>query len=168
MTNTDSPSRDFTLTWTLDATPADVFRAWTDPDHLQWFYNDRNPIPSTPIELDLRVGGVWRQQMVIDASNDYITGGVYREIVPDEKLVFSWGATGGWPELDPERLDDSPLVTVTLEQVHGRTEMCVRVDLPANLSEDRVQHWLSLGIRDGWRQTVDRLAAEFARTPTSA
>ena len=38
MTNTESPSRDFTLTWTLDATPADVFRAWTDPEHLQWFY----------------------------------------------------------------------------------------------------------------------------------
>ena len=90
--------RDFTLTWTLDATPADVFRAWTNPEHLQWFYNDRNPIPGTPIGLDLRVGGVWRQEMVIDASKTYITGGVYREIVPDEKLVFAWGATGGWPK----------------------------------------------------------------------
>ena len=39
--------------------------------------------------------------MVISESTDYITGGVYREIVADEKLVFSWGASGGWPELDP-------------------------------------------------------------------
>ena len=46
----------------------------------------------------------------------YFTGGVYREIVPDEKLVFAWGATDGWPQLDLERLDDSPLVTVTLSQ----------------------------------------------------
>jgi uncharacterized protein YndB with AHSA1/START domain len=129
---------------------------------------DFNPIPGTPIELDLRVGGVWRQHMVIDTTNDYMTGGVYREIVPDEKLVFSWGATGGWPALDPDRLDDSPLVTVTLEQVGGHTEMCVRVDLPANLSGDGVQHWLSLGIRDGWRQTVDRLASDLARTATAA
>jgi uncharacterized protein YndB with AHSA1/START domain len=34
MTNADTVQRDFTLTWTLDAPPADVFRAWTDPEHL--------------------------------------------------------------------------------------------------------------------------------------
>ena len=33
------------------------------------------------------------QHMVIDESNAYFTGGVYLEIVPDERLVFSWGAT---------------------------------------------------------------------------
>jgi uncharacterized protein YndB with AHSA1/START domain len=157
--------RGFTLTWTLDAAPAEVFQAWTDPEHLDWFYNDRNPIPDEPIELDLRVGGVWRQTMVIDAATAYVTGGVYREIVPDEKLVFSWGATGGWPELDPERLDDSPLVTVLLSQRGGRTEMLLTVELPAGLSDDDVRHWLSLGIRDGWRQTVNRLAVALAGTP---
>ena len=104
---------EFTLTWTLDASPADVFEAWTDPDQLEWYYNDHQPIPTEPIELDLRVGGAWRQLMVINRSTIYMTGGVYREIVPDEKLVLAWGATGGWPELDPDRLDDSPQVTVT-------------------------------------------------------
>jgi uncharacterized protein YndB with AHSA1/START domain len=167
MTNTDNPQREFTLTWTLDAPPAEVFQAWTDPDHLHWFYNDDNPIPSEPIEVDLRVGGIWRQQMVIDQGTAYVTGGVYREIVPDEKLVFAWGATGGWPELDPDRLDDSPIVTVTLTSVRERTEMSVRVELPASLSEDRAREWLSLGIRDGWRDTVDRLAAALASTSTA-
>ena len=93
--------RTFTVTWTLDAPAAEVFRAWTEPDKLDWFYNDTMPVPDEPIELDLRVGGVWRQQMVISESTAYPTGGVYREIVRDEKLVFSWGAEGGWPELDP-------------------------------------------------------------------
>ena len=167
MTNTGRARRDFTLMWTLDSPPKDVFRAWTDPDHLEWFYNESNPIPSEPIELDLRVGGVWRQRMVIDESTAYVTGGVYREIVPDEKLVFAWGATGGWPELDPDRLDDSPLVTVLLSQVGGRTEMMVHVELPASLSEARVEEWLSMGVRDGWRDTVNRLVAELARTPTA-
>jgi uncharacterized protein YndB with AHSA1/START domain len=167
MTNTDRTRRDFTLTWTLDAPPAEVFRAWTDPDHLGWFYNDNNPMPSEPIELDLRVGGSWRQQMVIDGSTAYVTGGVYREIVRDEKLVFAWGAADGWPKLDPDQLDDSPLVTVTFNHVHGSTQMNLHVELPASLSEDRVQEWWSIGIRDGWRDTVDRLAAELARTPTA-
>lgn len=167
MTNTHRPQRDFTLTWMLDAPPAEVFRAWTDPDHLHWFYNDDNPVPTEPIEVDLRVGGTWRQQMVVDRTTAYVTGGVYREIVPDEKLVFSWGATGGWPELDPDRLDDSPLVTVMLSQARGRTQMIVRVELPASLSEDRVQEWWSMGIRDGWRDTVDRLAAALVSTSTT-
>jgi uncharacterized protein YndB with AHSA1/START domain len=167
MTTTGRTRRDFTLTWTLDAPPAEVFQAWTDPDHLHWFYNDGNPIPKEPIQLDLRVGGVWRQRMVIDETTAYVTGGVYREIVPGEKLVFSWGATGGWPELDPDRLDDSPLVTVTLRQVRGRTKMTVHVELPASLSAERAQEWLSMGIRDGWRDTVDRLAAELAPIPTA-
>ncbi len=168
MTNTDSPQREFTLTWTLDAPPPDVFRAWTDPEHMQWFYNPDAPAPTEPLQVDLRVGGAWRQHMVIDATTDYVTGGVYREIVPDEKLVFTWGATGGWPELDPDRLDDSPLVTVTLTGSSERTEMSVRVELPAGLSEDGVREWLSMGIRDGWRDTVDRLAAVFAKTSTTA
>jgi len=38
--------RQFTLTWTLDAPPPDVFRAWTDPAYLDWFYNDAQPRPA--------------------------------------------------------------------------------------------------------------------------
>ena len=154
--------RDLTFTWTLDASRADVFRAWTNPDHLQWFYNPEQPIPTEPIELDLRVGGIWRQRMVISERTEYMTGGVYREIVPDEKLVFVWGATDGWPELDPERLDESPLVTVALSEVGGRTQMTLCMELPASLSQAQVQEWFDMGIRDGWRDTVDRLVTSLA------
>ena len=163
MTTTDHTAGEFTLSWTLDASPADVFRAWTDPDHLGWYYNDAQPIPSEPIELDLRVGGVWRQYMVIDEDTAYFTGGIYREIVQDEKLVFAWGATDGWPKLDPDLLGDSPLVTVTLERVGERTELTVHVELPRNAADDGLRQWWSM-IRDGWLDTVDRLAAQLERT----
>jgi uncharacterized protein YndB with AHSA1/START domain len=166
MTTTGTARRDFTLTWTLDAPRADVFRAWTDPAHLGWYYNDHQPLPDEEIELDLRVGGVWRQTMIIDDENAFVTGGVYREIVPDERLVFAWGATDGWPKLDPEQLDESPRVTVTLDQADGRTEMTVHVELPASFSGERVEEWFSSGVLEGWRDTVDRLAAALARTAT--
>ena len=45
--------------------------------------------------------------MVIDESTNFVTGGIYREIVEDERLVFTWGATDGWPKIDPERLDEA-------------------------------------------------------------
>jgi len=154
-------SRELTFTWSLDASRGEIFRAWTDPSQLDWFYNDNQPIPDEPIELDLRVGGVWRQTMVIDEDTSYVTGGVYREIVPDEKLVFAWGATGGWPELDPERLDESPLVTVALSESGGRTQMTLCMELPENLSRRQLEEWWTLGIQDGWRITVDRLAARL-------
>jgi uncharacterized protein YndB with AHSA1/START domain len=161
-------SREFTLTWTLDAPAENVFRAWTDPGHLAWFYNDEQPIPDEPIEVDLRVGGAWRQHMVIDERTAYVTGGVYREIVPDEKLVFSWGATGGWPALDPERLDDSPLVTVLLSRLGARTQLTLHVELPTSFSgEGMLEGWFG-HIQSGWRDTVDRLAAGLALTGSSA
>jgi len=163
-----STDRTFTLTWTLDAPPADVFRAWTDPDELGWFYNDAMPVPAEPIELDLRVGGVWRQQMVIDESTAYPTGGVYREIVRDEKLVFSWGAEGGWPELDPDRPGDSPLVMVTLSQAGARTDMTVTVELPESMSAAGMPEGWFGHIRQGWNDTVDRLAASLAGAPITS
>lgn len=109
----------------------------------------------------MRVGGLWRQRMVIDQETAYFTGGVYREIVPDEKLVFAWGATDGWPQLELDRLDDSPLVTVTFEQIDDRTALTVHVEVPSGLPDDGLPGWWSMA-RDGWRDTVDRLAAELA------
>jgi uncharacterized protein YndB with AHSA1/START domain len=78
------------------------------------------------------------------------------------RLVFSWGAAGGWPELDPDRLDESPLVTVTLAQDGGRTEMTVHVELPGTFSADDMPEVWFGDIRTGWRDTVERLAAELA------
>lgn len=161
-------TRKFTLTWTLDAPAAEVFRAWTDPAHLDWFYNDQFPVPPEPIELDLRVGGAWRQQMIVDEDTSYVTGGVYREIVPDEKLAFSWGAVGGWPELDPDRPDDSPFVTVSLKQLDGRTEMTVHVEIPETVSAERMPPGWFDHIAAGWLETVDRLAAHLTTTPAGA
>ena len=151
-------ARSFSFGWTLDAPREQVFRAWTDPARLGWFYNPDQPIPDEPIELDLRVGGAWRQMMVIDPDTRYVTGGVYREIVGDERLVFAWGATDGWPKLDPADLDAGPQVTVTFAAVGGRTELTVRMDMPATMADDGVPSWWKYA-EVGWRVTVDRLAA---------
>jgi uncharacterized protein YndB with AHSA1/START domain len=159
MTSTDV-ARDFTLTWTLDAPAETVFGAWTDPERLGWYFNPTQPIPDEPIELDLRVGGVWRQMMVIDEDTSYFTGGVYREIVPNERLVFAWGATDGWPQLDLDDLDGSPQVTLVLAQTGAGTELTIHVELPADLPADGVPGWWPL-VRGGWSDTVDRLAAEL-------
>lgn len=161
MTATYDLKRGFTITRLLDAPRDVVFQAWTDASCLHWFFNPKQ-VPATPIHVDLRVGGEWRQEMVLDDRTRYVTGGVYREIVPNERLVFTWGARGGWPALDPDRLDDAPLVTVTLRTVGEKTEMVLTLRLADHLSDEKVREWMSSGMREGWTQTLARLLAQTA------
>jgi uncharacterized protein YndB with AHSA1/START domain len=150
--------RSFTLTRILDAPPAHVFRAWTDPARLGWFFNPGQPIPDDPVEVDLRVGGTWRQRMVVEDATIYTTGGIYRDIDPDERLVFAWGAVDGWPELDPDDLDAGPNVTVSFAPVGDEaTRMTVTVSLADSVPDLTVHEWLARGIREGWSETIDRL-----------
>jgi uncharacterized protein YndB with AHSA1/START domain len=66
-----------------------------------------------------------------------------------------------WTDLD--RLDDGPLVTVTLAQTNGRTEMTLVLELPASFSADEMPEGWFDHMQVGWRDTVDRLAAALAR-----
>lgn len=155
--------RGLTLQRIFNAPPDLVFEAWTDPAYLDWFFNPDNldKLTTHPVSVDLRVGGQWRQQMVISPDNQYFTGGVYREIVPGKKLVFHWGAVGGWPELDLENLDASPLVTIHLAPRGEQTVMDFHVQFPDHMTEERVDWWLACGMVEGWNMTIDRLVAVY-------
>lgn len=165
MTSTGS-ARGFTLTRDLPATRHQVFAAWTEPEHLAWFYNPAMPTPTTPIEVDLRVGGVWRQQMSVNEDLEYPTGGVYLEIVPDERLVFRWGAAGGWPDLTGPLEQQAPVVTVELFDSPEGTRLELGVAFSDHLEGDEVRSLIEGGTRDGWGATIDRVALSTAITST--
>jgi uncharacterized protein YndB with AHSA1/START domain len=154
--------REFTVVRTLSGTPAEVFAAWTDPSQLIWFLNpDTTPLDE-PITVDLRVGGQWRLRMKHD-DLDYVTGGIYREIVPNERLVFEWGAVDGWPLLDPEKPDDAPIVTLAFrDNGDGTTTQTLHSSLPESMSETRATEWMSTGMLEGWGMTIDRLVSRLA------
>ena len=157
MAPTYGRGRGFVLTRMLDAPPDVVWQAWTDPRHLDWFFNPETT-PGHPTSVDLRVGGAWRQHMVENAERQYMTGGIYREIVPNRRLVFSWGASGGWPDTDEA---SGPLVTVELTPDGERTRMEVALRLPDQLSEAEVRAWLDMGVEAGMAMTIDRLVAKL-------
>ena len=156
--------RGFTMTRHIAAPRTEVFAAWTRPGGLHWFADAPEGVDDEA-SVDLRPGGAWRVHLYEGggSTRHYVTGGIYTEVVPDERLVFAWGAVGGWPEADPDRLDDVPLVTVTLrdEVLEGGepgTGMTVRVGFADSVPAAEVERWLSLGIRGGWSDTIDRLA----------
>ena len=152
--NTTPPS--VTLTRILDAPRYLVWAAWTQPAHLGWYLNPGQETDA-PIEVDLRVGGTWRVEMVETPEKRYFTGGIYRRIEPEQVLEFTFGAVGGWPELSGDAVDAAPIVTITLDELAGSTEMTLDMRFPAHIDAERVQQWLDLGMEDGWRQTIDRL-----------
>ena len=150
----------FQLERWIRAAPQAVFDAWTTASRLGWFFNPRMPRPDAPIEVDLRVGGVWRQMMVIDAETQYVTGGVYLEIVPGRRLVFAWGAVDGWPRLDLDRLDHAPRVSVTFQPERDGTRMTLDVDVPDSLASDQALAHMMQAVQSGWRDTIERCLAE--------
>lgn len=160
MTSSYERNNGFTLTRMLDAPPDMVFQAWTEPKYLDWFFNPETT-PGHPTTVDLRVGGAWRQHMVENETKQYMTGGIYREIVPNKKLVFLWGASGGWPDTDE---GNGPEVTVELAPVGQQTRMDVTLRLPDQLSAAEVQAWLDMGIEPGMSMTIDRLVQKFAKS----
>jgi uncharacterized protein YndB with AHSA1/START domain len=84
----DAPTS-LTITRTLPATAEQVFAAWTTPEALKrWSApgNLTNPV----VEVDLRVGGRYRIDMAAPDGTVHRVTGVYKEIDPPRRLVYTW------------------------------------------------------------------------------
>lgn len=76
------------VTSRLVAAPALVYRAWTEPELVaKWWAGQRGEMRS--VEIDLRVGGMWRYVMVASGGFEVAFHGTYREVVDGERLVSS-------------------------------------------------------------------------------
>src|SRR5437868_4838285 len=95
-----------TLKRRLKARPEAVFNAWIDPKKVaRWFSPGEHE--SVRVEADPRVGGRYNFVMRAPDGEEHDVRGVYREVVPNEKLVFTWA----WKST-PER---ESLVTITFK-----------------------------------------------------
>lgn len=95
------------------ATPERVWRAWTNPQALsRWF---GSPGSVTTAELDVRVGGRWRITSAAPGGETHEVSGVYQEVVPHRRLVFTWA----WRST-PERVSR---VSIDFRAVDGGTEL---------------------------------------------
>jgi uncharacterized protein YndB with AHSA1/START domain len=95
-----------TLTRRFNAAPEKVYAAWADPQKLvQWFGPVTVEEGSVKADIDLRVGGNYRIGFRANGTYSEV-GGVYREVVPNRRLVFSWA----WHST-PER---ESLVTISI------------------------------------------------------
>jgi uncharacterized protein YndB with AHSA1/START domain len=95
---TDDTLRNDELVFTrvFDAPRQLVFRCMTEPAHLMHFWGPTGvSTPLANITVELRPGGVFETIMVNDADgSEYPTRGIFVEIVPPEKLVWTEEAIG--------------------------------------------------------------------------
>jgi uncharacterized protein YndB with AHSA1/START domain len=143
--------RELVLTRLIDATPAQVFRAWTEPDLMtQWFTPP--PWKTVKAETDLRPGGSSLIVMRGPDGTEMPNRGVYLEVVPSKKLVFTDAYVAAW---EPS---GKPFMTVilTFEDQAGKTKYTARV-LHWTVA-DREAHE-KMGFHQGWGIATDQLEA---------
>jgi uncharacterized protein YndB with AHSA1/START domain len=78
-----------TLKRRLKASPAKVFAAWTNPEKVKRWMGP-GEIVTQRAQVDPRVGGRYRIEMRSPNGEAHNVGGVYREVIANAKLVFTW------------------------------------------------------------------------------
>lgn len=154
-TSTETPpGRDLVLSRLIPAPPNLLYRAWTEPDLLRrWFAPA--PFRVTEVEIDLRPGGTTRIVMEGPDGTAFPSAGVYLELVPDARIVFTDAYLRAW---EPAA---KPFFTgiVTFEPEAGGTRYTARARHWS--AADRAAHE-SMGFHEGWGRCADQLAALVA------
>ena len=139
---------EITLTRLFDAPRELVFEAMTKPEHVRrWWGNLDERHSMSVCDIDLRPGGTWRW-VGRGPKGEYAFRGVYREIVPPERLVYT--------EIF-EPMDDGgegSVVTQILTEEGGKTRLTVTALYPTKQVRDFV---LGTGMERGAAVSYDRL-----------
>ncbi len=161
-----SPAKELVITRIFDAPRELAWKAWTDPERVKMWWGPKS-FTAPACKIDLRVGGAYLYCMRSPEGRDYWSTGVYREIIPLERIVATdsfadekgnavpashYGMPGDWPS--------ELLVTVTFEEVNGKTKMTLRhAGIPAGEMSDMAG--------EGWNGSFDKLAEHLAKAQTA-
>jgi uncharacterized protein YndB with AHSA1/START domain len=146
--------RELTLTRDFDAPRELVYKMWTDGKHLAQWFGPReftNPIA----EVDPRVGGRIHIVMRSPWNSEHPMEGVFREVVKNEKLVFTNNAVD-----EKGGILIQSVTTVTFEDHDGMTRMTMHTDATGMV--DIAARMLD-GMKEGWSQSFDKLSDALAR-----
>lgn len=149
----DPTEREVVITRALDAPRELVFQAWTDPKHLARWWGP-NGFTNPVCETDVRPGGAWHIVMRSPSGDEFPCGGVYREVVAPERLVFTNDA------LDRDgKVIIKGLTTVTFAEQDGKTKLTLQTRGTAMVAYAAA--YLK-GMEAGWTQSLEKLAKEIS------
>jgi uncharacterized protein YndB with AHSA1/START domain len=146
----EAAARTLTVRRELTCSQEDLFEAWTDADALATWFG--GPAAKTlSVAVDPHVGGAYRMTMQRDGEVGAVEG-VYLEVEPPERLVFTWR----WdrPEIEDRR---ESVVTVEFIDRDGSTEVVI--------THDGIKTESSFAFHvAGWTTVMERLEPYLAGT----
>ncbi|MES2414998.1 MAG: SRPBCC family protein [Pseudomonadota bacterium] len=154
---TPASDRELVLTRLIDAPPEKVYQAWTTPTlMLQWF--TPKPFETVRVETDVRPGGSSLVVMRGPDGTEFPNRGVYLEVVPNKKLVFTDAFTDAW------KPSDKPFMTgiLTFDDEGGKTRYTARV--VHWTAADREAHE-KMGFLEGWGKATEQLCEAIGAPP---
>lgn len=125
-----------------------VFKALIDPTAIRQWFGPSDEFTVLLAEADARIGGRYLFAIRSPQGEEHRVSGIYREIAPDRRLVFTWA----WAST-PER---ESLVTIELHEKDGLTALVLTHERFADKeARDRHEH--------GWIGTFARLDRYLTR-----
>ena len=131
---------------TIRAPRQRVFDAWTKAEELKAWHAP-GPLTVSLAEIDLRPGGAYRIHMRSPDGTEHRVSGVYREIDPPKKVVYTWGWDGDHPVKDS-------VVTIEFHDRGAFTEVVLRHDGITH-DKERADH------EHGWTAILDKFEAMY-------
>jgi uncharacterized protein YndB with AHSA1/START domain len=144
-TATQMAERELVIERVFNAPRPLVFQAWTDPEHMAQWFGPRG-FKSTVLKNDLRPGGAYRIHM-LGPDGDHWSQGIYREIVPPERLVM----VGSWADAQGNPTRPENTLTLTFAEQDGKTKLRLHQAIFESVTA-RDEH------KGGWSSSFDRLA----------
>jgi uncharacterized protein YndB with AHSA1/START domain len=148
------------ITRTLNAPRHLVYTAWTTPELVKkWWPGRRGEMTVT--DMDFRVGGAWRYVMVAHGEFEVAFHGIYREIVPNERIVNT--EVMEKPDALPDSEEGAVITTVTFEEADGgATTVKIRTNAGSKEVRDVIaQSGMEGGVREQF-EIIEELAASLA------
>jgi uncharacterized protein YndB with AHSA1/START domain len=148
MTGQDAAKYELSITRLIEATPETVYRVWTERTGEWWA---PKPYTTPEVDIDLRPGGRCRMLMrAPDGTNLPDEEGVFLEVEPNRKIVFTNAFAPGWIPQDPFMV-----VIVTFEPEGLGTRYTARV---RHWSEETLKNHEAMGFHEGWSIVAGQLA----------
>jgi len=140
----DLKNRTLTIEKTFKAPVELVWKAWTQSEHVVKWWGPKG-MDINVIEHEFRVGGKWKYSMPMPDGNEFISEGIYKEIVELQKIVTS---------ADFKPMTEGVELQVTFEADGDRTKFKFSVIHP---TEDYCKQQEEMGFYNGWGSAFDRL-----------
>jgi uncharacterized protein YndB with AHSA1/START domain len=145
--------REIVIRRAFNGPPHIVFDAWTRPEHVRrWWAPTSHRVALASCEAEVRVGGRYRYVLRHQSGNEMAFSGVYREITPPSRVVYTEVFEPTAAGADPN--EEGVVVTVTFDEVDGKTQVVSRSMCPSKEVRDLI---IASGMEHGVRETMDQL-----------